>query len=384
MPATTENAVDVEIATSGENLPAVVPPREQRRFISGNLAKAETMFAHYPESVREDCLWLHAYTWRHLNKEHALLHKLAKSLGIDVSANYWYQVITGRYFQSGGDAKALKGYIERIKAEARKKEETGAIAFIENETWRRIRDYIDTRRAPDSVCRFGAIEGSTGCGKSWCLKHYAALNNHLRTVYLRAPARASRARIVHKLARSYMIPYEGNSARKEYLIEEIVSPDRCILIDDAQDLFSTHHDLEHQPVFTYLHELQEETGCTIIFSWVPTFRRTIESQSEFWAQFMGRIGGPEKILTLKQEPLRKDLLKFAAAFGVADDAAALPILRKWAGTRWGLRVLADRLRDARLLATKRRSREILVAHLEAIDCEPIRQPEADSDEGSES
>jgi hypothetical protein len=383
MSATTENAAAVEIAQSGATLPAVVPPREQRRFLTGHLGHVEASFAHYPESVREDCIWLRAYTWRTLNKEHALLHKLAVSLGITVSSNYWYQVLTGRYFTTGGDPKALKGYIERIRTEARKKEETGSIGFVESETWFRVRDYIDSRRAPDAVCHFGAVEAPTGSQKTWCLKHYTSLNNHLRTVYLQAPSRPTRARIVQKLARAYMIAYEGNIVRKELDIEEVVSPDKCIIIDDAQHLFAPQADMEHQPVFTYLQELQEETGCTIIFSWVPTFRSVIESNHQFWQQFMGRIGGPEKILTLKQGLPKKDLLAFAAAYGVANDAAALPILRKWASTRWGMRVFVDRLRDARLLANKRRSREILVAHLEAIDCEPIRQPEADSDEGGE-
>lgn len=374
--------------------------KPDRLHLRGDASEAAEKFAHYPEAIRDDAIWLWFFSKTKCNGEHAILHKVARAIGLkdasgkEPSDQYWYQVSSGRYFRPGGDAKAFKRYVEAIRAFARRREEGGAIAFQETGNWTKVRDFIDRRRSLSATCRFGGIEGLTGSQKTACLKHYAVLNNHLETVYMEAPARCTRARFVQKLAKAYLVPDSRTSGEKELAVEAFLAGNstvsfdtaegraRTILIDNVQRLFRPNVAPDQQPIFNYLHELQDDTGCCIILTWVPSFRKTITEKSPFWEQFLGRMGGEEKILRLDQGLSKKELASYARAFRVVDDAQALPYLRKWAGTRLGVRILMDRLEDARHLANAHKSAEIQIAHLQQVDLEPVSLPAATKEDES--
>jgi hypothetical protein len=97
----------------------------------------------------------------------------------------------------------------------------------------------------------------------------------------------------------------------------------------------------------------------------------ITARDPFWAQFLGRIGGEDEILRPDQRMPRRDLAASAREFAVADDARAWEFLRKWSGTQWGLRVLFHKLNTARVLANRRREKQIGIAHLNAVNLEPV-------------
>ncbi|MDR2676200.1 MAG: ATP-binding protein [Opitutaceae bacterium] len=363
----------------------------QRARLTGSAAKAEELFAHYPEEIRQDAVWLWHYVRAKCNDQHAMLGAIARSLGLkdrsgkDPSDQYWYQVVRGHYFKSGGDAGVFRRYVSAFRAHARAREESGAIPFVETRNWALVRDYIETRRRADAVCRFGGIEGETGAGKTAALKHYTVINNHCETVYLEAPARATRTRFIQKLSACYMVAMSAGIVQRELEIERFLSGTgtdgraRAVVVDNVQRLFRPNTPPDQQPIFNYLHELQDDTGCCVILTWVPSFRRVITARDPFWAQFLGRIGGEDEILRLDQRPPRRDLAAIAREFAVADDARAWDHLKKWSGTQWGLRVLFHKLNTARLLATRRREKQITVAHLQAVDMEPL--PAADEEGG---
>jgi hypothetical protein len=181
--------------------PAAAAPRPThnaytaaRARLTGSAAKAEALFAHYPDAIRQDAVWLWHFVRTKCNDQHAMLGAIARSLGLkdrsgkEPSDQYWYQVVRGHYFKSGGDAGIFHRYVAAFRAHARAREEGGAVPFIETRNWTLIRDYIETRRAAGAVCRFGGIEGETGAGKASSLKHYNLLNNHCETVCPPAPA----------------------------------------------------------------------------------------------------------------------------------------------------------------------------------------------------
>lgn len=363
---------------------------EERQHLRGSVNEAAEKFAHYPPAIREDALWLRLFCQGRCNGEHAVLGKIARALGLrdasgkEPSDQYWYQVTTGRYFKPSGDVKAFARYVSAFRGYAQQQEVSGAIPHVETTNWHLIRDYIDSRRTFSSSCRVGGIEGLTGAQKTHCLKHYATLNNHRETVHIEAPARSTRPRLVQKLAEIYEVAMGLSIGEKEVEIERFLrsaasmDPERAqerrprtIIIDNVQRLFRPGVPPDQQPIFNYFHELQDDTGFCLILSWVPSFTKTILSDHPFWAQFVGRIGGPDEILRLEQKLDKKDLLAFARAFRVEDDARALPILRKWSGSTWGVRVLMVKLEKARRLATARRSKEIAVDHLEQVDLEAV-------------
>ncbi|MEI6861307.1 MAG: AAA family ATPase, partial [Verrucomicrobiota bacterium] len=128
-----------------------------------------------------------------------------------------------------------------------------------------------------------------------------------------APSRPTRARFVQKLAQRYLSAASLSVGEKELAIEAFLKGNsaieslaggeqkkrRCIIIDNVQRVLRPGLGNERQEVFSYLHELQEETGCCIILTWVPTFRRVITGADPFWQQFLGRIGGEDEILRME-------------------------------------------------------------------------------------
>ncbi|MEI6861306.1 MAG: hypothetical protein WCL04_03550 [Verrucomicrobiota bacterium] len=69
---------------------------------------------------------------------------------------------------------------------------------------------------------------------------------------------------------------------------------------------------------------------------------------------------------------------------MADDVAAWPMLQKWGGTQWGIRILIHKLEKARRLATARNSKEIRAAHLQQVDLESVDAAVMADDEGGAS
>jgi hypothetical protein len=359
-----------ETATRGEGQIAL-KEHESRVSLKGNIATFDRLFVHYPDSVRDDSVWLRAYCATHCNGEHALIAKIAASLGIQQSDNYWYQVLTGRYFRPGGSAPKLKEFITQIRTWSLLRANEGKIPFVETRNWRRVKDYIDTRRDPGAIWKFGFIEGLTSSQKTECCKHYRDLNNHCKTIHIEAPAKATRNRFIHKLGKAYLMNASWTTARKELELETVVTAERTIIVDNVQRLFRPDVKPDQQPIFNFLHELQDDTECTVIFTWVPTFRKTITAEEPFWRQFLARGGGEDQILKLDQRLIKSDIIGFAKAYQVANDAAAFPILKGWSETSMGVRAFKGRLHLARLLATSRRQKEISVDCLREVENEPL-------------
>ena len=369
-------------------------PTYQEKFaanhktLRGDVNATSELFNHYPDAIRGDAEWLRFFCQTRCAGEHALLGKIAAAIGLKdrsgkvPSDQYWYQVVTGRYFKPGGDAGSFARYVAAIRGYSRQQEQSGLIGHQDTKNWKLFSDYVDSRRTFASSCRIGGVEGLTGSQKTWCGKRYASIHNHRETVHLEAPARSTRARVVQKLAELYEVAESKSTGGKEVEIERFlraagkIDPatenerkPRTIIIDNVQRLFRPGVDPDQQPIFNYFHELQDDTGFCLILTWVPSFTKVIMGKEPFWAQFLGRMGGPDEILRLEQTLSKADLLKFARAVNVEDNAEALPILKRWAGTIWGIRILTIKLEKARRLATARGKDEVTVSHLQEVDLE---------------
>jgi DNA transposition AAA+ family ATPase len=398
-----------ETATTGKTTDGQDPDLSNgyvadRKYIRSNPVKAESLFTHYPEAVREDALWLWMFTKTRCNSEHALLGKIARSIGIkdrtgkDPSDQYWYQVVTGQYFKSGGSAQQFKLYVAAFRAHARSMDKSGMIPFIETKNWKLISNYIEARRSFNVSRRIGAIEGVTGSQKTFCEKQYASIHNHLETVHVESPARSTLPRMIQKLAAHYEFPMSATAGEKAVMLEQWLkgasmaqnglerdtARPRCLILGNVQRLFRPNVQPDQQPIFNYLMEIQDDLGFTLILEWVPTFTKKVTGGDPFWNQLLARIGGEESILRLQPELPKADILKFAKAFKVANDAAAFPILKKWGTTKLGIRRLVYPLEDARQIANERGLDEIPASILQEVDLEPVTLSAEEQEEGGES
>jgi hypothetical protein len=374
----TPSAQDTERGNPAESAPeiAVRGASDSRLTVRRDLGTFETSIAQYPEAVKPGAAWLYQYMMQKCNGAPAIVAAQLRKIDPKTYPNreqYIYQVTTGRYFKHSKGEKAIAVFLDIIAALRRHEmlaEQTGRIAFNEElSSWIDLKNYIDRKRARETVCKFGAIEGDTGTGKTKGTKHYQLLNNHGSTVRFEAPSTPSLPRFLVKLGACYNILPGVRTHERVTKIEENVNETRTIIVENVQRLYNVKTG-PYQPIFSYLQELQDDTDCTIILTWTPVFRNELlrGKDHKFFEQFVSRIGGIDDVLSLDRRLPKKDLASIAEQFEVDDFAACYPLLNGWALQPGPLRMVYSRLQKAKVLA---RGKVVTLDHLEAVDCEPV-------------
>lgn len=336
----------------------------------------------YPEPVREPLVWLASYVReRCAGRRDVLVDQVRKRgfKGSTYSENYFYRVLTGRYFQPDpkqpgkvlGSAQNLLQVIDALRANVLLHERAGKPPFVETSTWVMTRDYIDGKRAPENVCKFGVLIGPTGSQKTECVKHYCHLNNHGTCIHLEAPERPSITQFLTDLTVRY-----GNAARshtdvKKQQIAQCVTDRKMIAVDNVQRLYKPGFGGD-QPIFNYLQKLQDDTGCTVIlmFASIGSDFLTKGLEQGYFEQFEGRAGGREQFLTLDDFAPREDVEAFASAYGLRGKEA-VEYLEKLSRKPGRIRILCDSLQLAKRLADSRAER-LTLGHVREVRGEAIK------------
>lgn len=379
-------------APATESNLALANAPEDRLMIRKDLAHFEARIASYPDEVRDDVIWLYQFNQSQFSGHYPLLANLVRNEAkMELSDQYFYQVLGGKYFRRDPkDAKKVLGSVDRLKEVvewlrrwAIFNSEAGGMPFVETPTWHELNDYITATCAPENPCKFGAVCGSTGTGKSRMLKRYALLNNHGMTAHVEAPSTGRLARFQMKLGAAFGIPLSAETHERVVRLAECVTSKRRIIIDNVQKLYNPKTGA-NQPILNYLQELQDDTGCTVILSWTPVFSRTLadETNTQYFEQFIGRMGGLDNVHTLPEFAPMADIRAIREKYRVAGGDKALAIMKRWSREPGRLRILYRRLHLAKLNANDDQSRDIKLAHLEAADLRPVVVAEAD-DQGGE-
>jgi DNA transposition AAA+ family ATPase len=334
-------------------------------------AKAEIQ----PEAVRDLWLWLCVYTRTECNADPDLLTERMKAAGIMRDKTTWVRILKGQLLrnQNGTEREtplvAVDKLIEEITAlkdGVRVESMRGRVPFVPTPSAKAIFGYVDIKRRPERVNKFGVIIGPTGSQKTATLREYARRNNHGAVVWLEAPENGSMQEFMTGLCRAYGGPYREAIDRRRQRVFESVNERRTIIVDNCQRLYRENrgHD---QPVFSFLQRLQDQTGCTVILSITPTFERTLvgSMMAGYFEQFEGRAGGRRNFLRLPEFAPDEDLLAIAQAFGLQDARRALPTLQKISREPGRIRRLFEDLQDAKILAESER-KPLTIAHLRAV------------------
>lgn len=346
-----------------------------------SLADFEASSAHYPAEVRDAANWLFQFKHERCNGSHDLVAATLKRISpteYPDRGQYIYQVTTGKYFKNSVGkvaVSALNELAERLRAWDIIEQQRGKVPFNEKLSyWVAMRDYIDRKRALGTVCKFGAIEGETGTGKTAGTKYYQLLNNHCLTVRLEAPSKGSLSRFMVKLGSCYNISRSLSTSERLLEIDNNINETRTIIVENVQKLYNPKTG-PNQAIFSYLQELQDDTGCTVILTWTPVFRNEVLQgrDSRYFEQFVSRIGGIDDVLSMPR-PKKADLLSIADQFEVVDAKNALPVLAEWSRQPGCLRLIYERLQKARLLAG---NKELHSEHLALVSTTPLSRGEED-------
>jgi hypothetical protein len=369
-----------ETAAAESNLALANAP-EDRLTIRKDLAHFEARIAHYPDEVKEDATWLYQFNQSQFTGHYSLLAALVrKEAKMDLSDQYFYQVLGGKYFRRDPkDSKKILGSVDRfrevvewLRRWAVFNSDAGGMPFVETPTWKELDDYITAKRAPENPCKFGAVSGSTGTGKSRMLKRWALLNNHGNTAHVEAPSSGRLPRFQMKLGAQFGIPLTAETHERLVRLAECVTSKRTIIVDNVQKLYNPKSGA-NQAVLNYLQELQDDTGCTIILSWTPVFTSTLteEANARYFEQFIGRLGGIDTIHVLPEFAPVADLRAIQDKMQIGGGAKAIEMMRRWSREPGRLRILFQRLHLARLEANDEKSANIKLSHLEAVDKKPV-------------
>ncbi len=371
----------------GEHDPESANDPDTRQTIRKDISQFEASIAHYPAEVIEDVAFINQIVLQELNGHYKLLPPLLRKEGkITVSEDYAYRLLSGRQFRlermqpgkvPGGPAglTLVKEIAEFLRRWVAFNSEAGGLPFVETPTWRELDAYIDAVSAPENPCKFGAICGSTGTGKSRMLKRRQLLHNQGNTAHIEAPSSGKLSRFQMKLGAAFGVAITTETSERLIRLNKCLTGKRTIIVDNVQKLYNPKHGV-NQPVLNYLQEINDDTGCTIILSWTPVFGQTLAdpANTQYFEQFIGRFGGLDNVLTLPEYAPMADLRAIADKLRVAGGKASLEVLRRWSREPGRLRILFRRLHLARLAANDDGSKDIRPGHLAAADLRLVPAP----------
>lgn len=344
-------------------------------------SKIEATALLYPEEMREAFIWFAGYVCQECARNTEVVEAKTKALGFTVTAGTYVKILRGKWNRDkdGNEVSPILRLnnflqiVERLRRDSVLSAQAGKVPFVMTPTAELIFDYIDTRRAPDRVCKFGLIIGPTGSQKTATFKQYCVQNNHGACVWVEAPVRGRLSQFITDLAAKYGVSIWFSIARKELKIRESVNSTKCIIIDNVQRLYN-EDGRGSQEVFNFLQKLQDDTGCTIILCATPDFRGKFISGKDrgYFEQFEGRCGGEKEFLELEAYTPREDVLAIAKAFDLRDAEKHVAYLEKLAGERGRVRILFNALQLARQRAEQQKAK-LTIQHVRAVRDEEDKQ-----------
>ena len=333
----------------------------------------DTRAAHLPEEMREDFIWLAIFLRDQCNRDTDILHTRFTEAGVKHDKTSWGKILRGRWrnVDSNGDptgspvlsVESFTKAIGLLRKNEERREQAGRIPFIMTPTAQGIYDFIEVKRAPEIVCKLGVVVGETGSGKTATFKHFQRRNNHGTTALVEAPATPSMSQFLTDLGYCYGCPKDASITRKKDQITRSVNSSRIIIVDNVQRLYNPR-DGDKQIIFSYLQKLQEDTGCTVILSFTPTFERTFTAGAMhgYFEQFEGRAGGRKNFLRLPEFPPEEDVLAIATALKLQNAEKHLDYLVAIAHEPGRIRILFDSLQRGKRKAEKE-GRPFSISHI---------------------
>jgi len=330
--------------------------------------------ARVPDELQEAVIWLGMFLTSRCQNSKARLRHIAKDAGFSQSLDYFTQVLDGRYFiynpNLGAKGRAnIAAMVEALQEWDRRKQNTALVNFAATSLYEGIINYITAKRVLDTVCKWGAIIGHNGLGKSTALQKFKDDNNHKQTVYIEAPTARTLTDLQFKLCECYNIVNRRITRKEmERELRDNISESKTIIIDNAQRLWNRANQ-QDQMCLNWLQEIQDDTKCTIILSWTPVsdMHKAMSDENVLHLrQFVGRIGGLEEFHILPEKIPAEDVKLIARESFLLHPALWTEhkeALLKLARGPYNLRPFCLALQKARRRATAAESKYIEAEHL---------------------
>lgn len=328
---------------------------------------------HLPEEMREAFIWLGSFVRNECAADIDLLHKRCRELNINHDKTTWSKILRGLWNHTSDgrecppclQAEKFVAAVNKLKNDANIKEQGGRIPFVMTPTAELAFDYFDAKRARDRVNKFGVIIGETGSQKTAIVREYVRRNNHGLCVRVEAPETPSMAQFMTDLAWCYGYSKQASYLRKKSFVLEAIKEPNTVFVENIQRLYDPRNG-DKQVIFSFLQKLQEDTNCTVILTFTPTFLKNFTAglHKGFFEQFEGRAGGRRTFLRLPEYPPEDDVLMIAKAFGLQHAEKHADYLVAIGREEGRIRRLFEDLQDAKVAAEAEREK-LTIAHVKA-------------------
>lgn len=322
-------------------------PGSKIKLEQSEIAKAT---AHYPPELQQQVLWLAQYTRKHCGDLDALESKV-KLFGFDKTYSYFHKILFGKYFTSDsaeGSERVdnFQVIVDALRNDSRIAELSGKVPFIKTGTFQTIQNYVDIRRTPDRVCKFGVIIGPTGAQKSASFKqmhreHPTGIN------HIEAAEGDNMGSVLTDVSAFYGVSMWAQTSKKRAKIAKNFNSSQTIIFDNAQMVYNPKD--KKQKIFSFFRKLQDDGEGTIIFSITPADEKELfdGDHAGYFEQFEGRAGGRKRFLRLPKFTPRSDIIQIAEAFEFQDARRHAEYLEGIARSLGRVRILFESLQAGR-------------------------------------
>jgi hypothetical protein len=312
----------------------------------------------FPKALRELYRRVKIFCREELGKDMDRVTEAFAKVGAKRDKTTWSRIFKrGRWNHNGeGDplpspivaADKLVDEFDALLNQTRVELRRGQTPFVETKVWNLIRLFVEKKMRPEWVNKFGIVTGPTGLQKSASFKELAARNPNIKHIEC---VDGSKGNLLTLLAYKYGVGVNRGTSEKRFKIYESFGPDKCIILDNTQDISGKNDQEDLQEILKFFRWLQDERRGTIIVSITPNTEDAIfPKTSVFMEQFEGRAGGREGFLRLSNQNPDSDLVKIAASLGLKNADSHVKRLVEIGTMRGRIRTFYDVLQHAKLAA----------------------------------
>lgn len=321
-------------------------------LISGD--KVIGRISAYPDEARETLMWFYHYVReRDLRQPAAaaLLKKPGGKKGETYDPNTIYKLLAGLYDpqQAAFMLKAIAAFKEIVEAE----QAAQRAPFIATHLTDRVHRYCD---ACISHHRIGIIYGDSQIGKTDALLEFQRQNNHGRTIYIRVPAGGYLGDFVNALGMACGISIRLPLIRLKRRILDYIRANNLLIVDELHQCFTPVERTTSYHVIEFIREIFDRCKCAVVLCATNILREMLEKSGvhrKIADQLRKRGLAP---LILENVPLRRDLDKFAAHYGLSPATGHALDLQKEVARAEGLGMWITFLSAGAKMAEKRKER----------------------------
>ncbi len=261
-------------------------------------------------------------------------------------------------------ANKLAEEFDALLTQTRVELRRGKMPFSETSIWHMVRRFVEKKMRPEWVNKFGVITGPTGLQKSACFRELAARNPNIK--HVECIDTGSVTQLITLIAHRYGMSVNRNNNEKRFKIYEAFNHQKCIIVDNTQDLNQKKNVEDLHKALKFFRWLQDEKGGTIIWAVTPQDEDALfPKDSIFMEQFEGRAGGKEGFLRLPNHNPKADFVTIAHTLGLKDAVKHADRLQQIGNLRGRIRTYFDVLQHAKLAADAEKGGTFTIDHIEA-------------------